>query len=509
VDSTQGIQAQTLANYRMVKKANLDIVPVVTKLDLPHSNPEGIKEQMFYILDIDPDEVVESSAKTGVGIDEIFKKIIEKVKPPPTADKVKQRMRCHLLDSWFDVHRGVVCMVKVVDGKMSKGDRVKFMFSDKVYDVQDLGILTPERMSLKDLKAGQVGYLVCGIRSIQEILLGDTIYGGDGQLTADHALQKFERKHAMVFASIYPCDSETFIDLEMAMDKLLLNDASVQAQKDQSDALGMGYTCGFNGVLHMEVFCERLTSEFGVDVVITAPSVPYIVTYNKHAGSALKGKSITINSPRDLPDPFKIETIEEPMVLATIISPAQFNGEINEICREHRGIHKSIQFLGDEQILMEFNIPLSEVVTSFYNRIKSLTSGHATVDFEDAGFQPSDLVKLDILVNGSKVDALSLICDRKQSVDIGKKLTAKLRETIDRQLYEIIVQAAIGTKIVARERIAPYRKDVLTKGGKTVGGGDVTRKMKLLNRQKEGKKRMKQIGNVSLSQDAFLSVLKM
>lgn len=512
VDASQGIQAQTLANYKLVQDANLFVIPVLTKIDLPHADPDKVKEQLLTVLDIDPDDVLLTSAKTGQGVSEILEAIVMRASPPvvpstlPNSDIPFQSgdFMMQILDSWFDRHRGVVCLVKVVRGVVRPGDLIKSISGTLVYEIQDVGVLSPDKIPVPLLSEGHVGYLMAGIKSIKDVALGDTLYKSSMTMTTANALVPFKRNASMVYAGIYPLIDEGVDQLRSAIDKLLLNDASVEMVLENSEALGTGFRCGFNGVLHMEVFCERLVAEFGIQVMITAPTVPYRVFLKNDPE-----KFVTVSSAKDFPSQEFVAKVQEPMMIASIVCPDMYIGVINEIAADHRGIHDDLEYISETQVLIKFKVPLSEIVSTFYTRVKSETSGHASVDFVDAGFQDSELVKVDVLVNGDKIDALSSICEKSKAPETGRRIASKLRSEITRQNFEIIIQAAIGSKFVARERLAPYRKDVLTKSGKTVGGGDESRKKKLIEQQKEGKKKLKQVGSVHLSQEAFFSILKL
>eukprot|EP00474_Spongospora_subterranea_P005102 CRZ05560.1 hypothetical protein [Spongospora subterranea] len=516
VDSSQGLQAQTIAVLSMARSAGLDIVPVLTKCDLPASQPNRVAEQLLNAFDIDPDTVLLTSAKTGMGIDKILDAIISRVRPPTPTVPVATGTRALIVDAWFDSYRGAICLVKVDHGTLSVGDRIGVFHSRSSYVVQDVGIVTPSRVSTKSLRAGQVGFVVAGVKTLQHLRLGDTIFtvddavrhlalaNGDapGSLFVGKVpLPGFSAPKPMVWASVFPVDSDDLEGLQDAFDKLTMNDISLHVQRDLSVALGSGFRCGLLGVLHLEVLKDRIHDEFGIPTIVTAPTVQCVAVAK---GS---GNHISVSSPAQFPNPSTIEKFLEPYILATIICPEHYMGRLQELCKARRGIHQSVSFLDDSSVLMKYKLPMTEIVQDFYSQIKSLSAGYASFDYEEAGMEEADLILLDILLNGKPVDALSTICVRENSHAIGKGIALRLKENIQRQSFEVIIQAAIGSKMVARERIPPFRKDVLTKSGKTVGGGDKSRKMKLLQKQNKGKKRMKSIGTIEVPQEAFLSVL--
>lgn len=505
IDASQGIQAQTLANFRLAKAAGLDLIPVLSKIDLSNQlEIDSLKTQLVDVFGFDASvKPLETSAKKGLGIDEVLEAISTRVRPPTPA--VGTQLRAHLLDCWFNVHRGVISLVKVVEGEIRTGDTVHLVHGRQEIEIQETGVVTPALFNTGVLRAGQVGYIVTGLRNSKDVVLGDTLCSSGNQNSIE-MFEALDRNHPMVFASIYPSDSCTFFQLRGAVEKLLLNDASVTTEIESSDALGMGFQCGFNGILHMEVFCDRLRNEFNVDVIVTSPTVPYKV----HMKGAKEGEEpVMIQNPREFPEAFDIDSVEEPFVNALIICRETDIGDIHELARTHRGSVEEMDYISEQQIQITACMPLSEVVVSFYNKLKSITSGHGTVDFKDGGFRFSDLVKVDLKINGKIVDALSIVCERKLAPKRGRVLVQKLKDTLDRQNFEIVIQAMIGTKVQARQRLAPFRKDVLMKGSKLVGGGDESRKNKLLQKQKEGKKMMKTVGVVSIPQEAFLTILKL
>lgn len=534
IDSSQGVQAQTLANYYTAMDADLDIIPVLSKIDLPHSDIKSVGEQIQTAFDMDPSTALPISSKTGLGIDSVFSAIIDRVRPPPTpitdgVDPLTVPLRALVFDSWFDVHRGVICLIKVVEGSIRKGDKIASYYGDQSYDVQEIGLQMGRGMKEVDaLHTGSVGYMIGGIKTTKEIRLGETFFkigsrkglnrtqvpnahgGTDNLALANLTTSKsdvvplpgFKPARSMVFAGLFPAGAAGFEELQTAIEKLLLNDPSVVVEKESSQALGLGFRCGFLGVLHMDVFSSRLEQDYGAPVIITAPTVPYEAVMKD--GSTLK-----IDSPSKFPDEYQVDHYLEPMVKASIIAPTQYLGDLVDLCNSHRGSMEEMVHLTSTRISLRYKLPLSEIVVDFYDQIKTISSGYASFDYDECGYEIADIVKLDLKLNGEPVDALCVVCDRSKAEQRARKLTAKLKEKIDRQNFEVIIQAAIGTKIIARDRIAPFRKDVLIKSGKTVGGGDVTRKKKLLEKQKAGKRRMKSVGNVELNEEVFTSVMKL
>lgn len=495
VDCSQGIQAQTLATYYAAKERGLQVVPVLTKIDMPHAQPEDSILSLSSLLDVDPDTVLLTSAKSGIGITDVLPAVIDRL-PAPACDP-QAPLKCLLVDSYYDDYRGIVCLVKVVDGSIAPGDKIVSSHQKTKYEVQETGVLLPHRFKTSGLYGGQVGYIIAGMKTTTEAKVGDTFF-------REHApvepLPGFQEAKSMVFASMYPTDDCSFEDLRVAIEKLTLNDASVTAQIETSGALGMGFRCGFLGLLHMEVFHQRLSDEQNMQVLVTAPMVPYTVIDPK-------GATQYVETPGSFPESTKYYEVLEPMVEASIITPAEYLGPILSLAKDKRGVQTNLVYLEDERVILTINVPWQEVVTNFYNELKTISSGYATLNYRETEPQKSDIVKVDILINGKVLDALSFVCHRSKATVDGRALCQKLKKVIERQQYEISIQACLGGKIFAKERIAPYRKDVLIKSGKTVGGGDATRKKKLLAKQKEGKKRMKTVSNVQLSQDAFWSVL--
>ncbi len=492
VDASQGIEAQTLANAYKAIDANLEIIPVINKIDLPSARAEDIALELEQVLTLPADEAIFASAKTGVGVDDILKAIVERI-PSPTGDS-ERPLKAMIYDAKVDPHRGVVCHVRVIDGVLRKGDKIKLMAAERTYQVTELGVFRPKMSSLPELSPGQVGYVFAGIKTIHDVHIGDTITL-DGK-PCDEALPGYQPPLQMVFCDFYPGPGTTSPDLREAMEQLWLNDSSFNFSPVASAALGTGFRCGFLGLLHMKIIQERLERESEVDVVQTAPTVGFEIL--------LRGGNVEIiESPADLPGMDKVEEIREPYVKSEIITPARYIGNVMTLSEERRGIYKRTEYLSPDRALLIYEFPLSEIIYDYFDRLKSVTSGYATMDYEMIGFRRDNLVKLDILVNGTVVDALSVIVHRSRAEFRGRKMLMRLRKEIDRHLFEVPLQAAIGGKIIARETIKALRKDVTAK----CYGGDVTRKRKLLEKQKEGKKRMKQVANVSIPQSAFMAVL--
>lgn len=492
VDAAQGVQAQTMANFYLAFDQNLKIIPIINKIDMTAADPERVSNQMIKTFDFNKEEMILASAKTGIGIQEILNSVIERI-PAPVGYK-DRNLKALLFDSWFDDYRGVICLVAVHDGIMKKGDDISLSHSGSRYEVLECGLMYPNQVQCEALYPGQVGYLIAGMKTVKEAWIGDTICHTKKEV---HPFPGFKRAKPMVFAGIYPVVTADFEILQDAMEKLTLNDASVSVEKKSSDALGIGFRCGFLGLLHMDVFRQRLEQEYNVDVIATAPSVLYKLKMTN-------GEETYIERPSDFPEVTKIDTIFEPIINATIILPKKYLGGIIKLCEDKRGVQKNMTFMDEERIILYYKLPLNEVATDFYDQIKSLSSGYASFDYEDAGYEPADLVKMDILLNGKAVDALSVIVHEESAYNIGKELVSKLRKEIPRQMFEIAIQAAIGAKIIARENISALRKNVIAK----CYGGDISRKRKLLEKQKEGKKKMKRVGNVDIPQEAFLTILK-
>ncbi|HHN64506.1 MAG TPA: elongation factor 4 [Nitrospirae bacterium] len=491
VDATQGVEAQTLANAYLAVENDLELIPVINKIDLPQADPERVKEQIEEIVGIDCSEAILASAKYGEGTEEILEAIVQRI-PPPSGDDNKP-LKALIFDSWFDNYRGVVVLVRVFDGVVRPGMRIRLMSNNKEFEVTEVGVFTPKMLKVEELVSGEVGYIIAGIKNVRDTKVGDTIT--DASRPALEPCPGYKEVKPMVFCGFYPVETSDYESLKDALEKLKLNDASFSFEPESSGALGFGFRCGFLGLLHMEIIKERIEREFGIPIITTAPTVIYRVTKED-------GEEIYIDNPTRMPKkPLKIE---EPYVKATILVPQEFVGNMLTLCQEKRGIQKGFSYVSKDRIMLTYELPLSEILWDFYDRLKSLSRGYASFDYEFVGYRESDLVKLDILLNGEPVDALSLIVHRDKAYYRARAITEKLREVIPRQLFEVAIQAAIGSKIIARETVKALRKDVLAK----CYGGDVTRKKKLLEKQKEGKKKMKQLGRIEVPQEAFLSVLK-
>jgi GTP-binding protein LepA len=493
VDASQGVEAQTLANTYLAIENDLELVPVLNKIDLPSAEPDRIKEQIENIIGLDSSEAVLTSAKTGVGVDEVLEAIIAKV-PPPKGDR-NAPLKALIFDSWYDSYRGVIVLFRVIDGTLKKGTKIKFFNTGREYLTETIGVNRPRPTPIGELGPGEVGFLTASIKTVADVQIGDTITGA--QNPAQEALPGFQEVKPMVFAGLYPTDSAQYEDLRDAMDKLRLNDASFFYEPESSTALGFGFRCGFLGLLHMEIIQERLEREFNLDLITTAPGVRYRVTTSD-------GTVLEIDSPSQMPDPSRIAKIEEPFIEATILSHDSFLGGILPLLDEKRGVQRKFEYVTKDRVMLVYELPLNEIVLDFYDRLKSVSRGYASLDYHLSGYQESKLVKLDILVSGEPVDALSLIMHSDTAAAKGRLLTAKMKELIPRQLFEVPIQAAIGNKVIARETVKAMGKNVIAK----CYGGDISRKRKLLEKQKEGKKRMKKVGRVEIPQEAFLAVLK-
>jgi GTP-binding protein LepA len=493
VDASQGVEAQTLANAYLAIDHNLEIIPVINKIDLPSANIEEVKHQIEELVGLDASGAIPASAKAGIGTKEILEAVVKHI-PAPSGNP-DAPLRALLFDSWYDTYQGVVILVRVVDGTVRPKQKIRLYSNSAVYEVQSVGVFTPKMQQISELSQGEVGCIIAGIKRVSDAKIGDTIM--DAERPADAPLPGYKDVKPMVFAGIYPVDSDGYADLRDALEKLRLNDSSFTYEPETSLALGFGFRCGFLGLLHMDIIKERLEREFKLALIPTAPTVVYRVTKND-------GEVVMVDNPAKLPDVQDIQRIEEPMIVASLITPEQYLGSLIALCQERRGIQKEISYITKERVLLTYDLPLNEIVMDFYDRLKSLTKGYASLDYELSGYVESDLVKLDMLLNGEAVDALSLITHRDKAAVRGRQLAEKLKEVIPRQLYEVIIQAAIGAKIISRETVRALRKDVTAK----CYGGDITRKRKLLEKQKEGKKRMKQVGSVELPQEAFLAVLK-
>ena len=494
VDASQGIEAQTISNLYLAMEHDLEIIPVLNKMDLPSAMPEEVKDEMEELLGCNREDIVAASGKTGAGVDELLEAIINKV-PAPKGDP-DAPLQALIFDSVFNPFRGVIAYFRVLNGTLTTNDRVKFFHTEKAYHADEIGILrlTPEKR--KEVAAGNVGYIISGIKQAKEIEVGDTIT--HVERPCDKAIEGFEHVKPMVFAGIYPVDTDEYEELRDCMDKLQLNDASLTFEPESSAALGFGFRCGFLGMLHMEIIQERLEREFNMIVITTVPNVSY---YAFTSG----GEEMIVNNPSDFPDPVHLESVEEPFINAQIITKSDFVGAVMNLCIEKRGIMKNQVYLTSDRVELTFEMPLAEIVFDFYDRLKSISRGYASFDYHPTDYQKSNLIKMDILLNGDQVDALSALIHRDNAHTLGKKICLKLKELIPRQQFEIAIQAAIGAKIISRETVKALRKDVTAK----CYGGDITRKRKLLEKQKKGKKRMKQIGSVEIPQEAFLAVLKL
>jgi GTP-binding protein LepA len=493
VDASQGVEAQTLANVYLALENNLEIIPVLNKIDLPSADPEGVKRQIQDAIGLDTSDTVMASAKEMIGIREILEQVVKKV-PPPKAP-LDATFRGLIFDSWFDSYQGVVVLIRVMEGRVKKGDQIKFMVTDKNYEVLKLGVFTPFPTNLEALEAGEVGFAICGIKDIRDVKVGDTVT--DAKKPATEPLPGFQKMKPMVFSGIFPVEGPDFENLKEALEKLTLNDSSLQYEKETSAALGFGFRCGFLGLLHMEIVQERLEREFNLNLITTAPTVVYRVY-------TTDGVMQEIDNPSRLPDQSRIEKMEEPMVKLTLHTPTEFIGALLKLCEDKRGIQVKMEYTSDTRVMIVYRLPLNEMVMDFYDRLKSISKGYASMEYELDGYQESDLVKMDILINAEPVDALSVIVHRTKAQNRGRSLTAKLKELIPRQQFQVAIQAALGSKVIARETLGALRKDVTAK----CYGGDISRKRKLLEKQKEGKKRMKAIGRVDVPQEAFLAILK-
>ena len=492
VDAAQGVEAQTMANYYLAVNQNLAIVPVINKIDLPAADPDRVRAEIEEVLALPADDAVAISAKQGIGIEEVLEAVVRLI-PPPRGD-LNKPLRALIFDSHFDQYRGVVPIFRVVDGEMRKGTQIRMMSTNAVFQVDEVGVFRPHQSPVECLKAGDTGYLVAQIRSISETRVGDTITLAEGGAT--EVLPGYREVQPMVYCGLYPIDSVDYANLKDALGKLKLNDAALVWEPETSVALGFGYRCGFLGLLHMEIVQERLEREFNLNLIATSPSVLYDI-YKRD------GTMVTIQNPTDLPPINEIDYIEEPIVNATIITPELYVGQIMDLAQGRRGTFKTMEYPSDGRCTLHYELPLGEIITDFFDQLKSRTRGYASLDYEVAGHRRSDLVRLDILVNSEKVDALSIIVHTDKAFYIGRALTEKLKEVMPRQQFEVPIQATLGSKVIARENVKALRKNVLAK----CYGGDISRKRKLIEKQKEGKKRMKRVGNVEIPQEAFLAVL--
>jgi GTP-binding protein LepA len=493
VDASQGVEAQTLANVYLALDRNLEIIPVINKIDLPSADVEGAKHQIEEVIGLDASGAIPASAKQGIGIREILESVIKNI-PAPVGDPAAP-LKALLFDSWYDTYQGVVVLVRVMEGAVRPNQKIKLWSTGALHEVQSVGVFTPKMSQRNELSPGEVGYIIAGIKRVADAKIGDTIT--DALDPAAQPLPGYKEVKPMVFSGLYPTVSEDYADLKDALEKLRLNDSSFTYEPETSLALGFGFRCGFLGLLHMDIIKERLEREFKLSLIPTAPTVIYQVTKNN-------GDVVLIDNPAKLPDIQEILKIEEPFIIASIITPEQYVGPLIALCQERRGNQKEITYITKDRVVIRYELPLNEIVMDFYDRLKSLTKGYASMDYDLSGYVESDLVKLDMLMNSEPVDALSLITHRDKAAVRGRQLAEKLKEVIPRQMYEVIIQAAIGSKIISRETVRALRKDVTAK----CYGGDITRKRKLLEKQKEGKKKMKQIGSIELPQEAFLAVLK-
>ncbi|HHC80680.1 MAG TPA: elongation factor 4 [Flavobacteriia bacterium] len=496
VDAAQSIQAQTISNLYLALENDLEIIPVLNKVDLPSANPDEVTDDIVDLLGCDPEEVIHASGKTGFGVDTILEAIIERI-PAPTGD-VNEPLQALIFDSVYNSYRGVETYFRVLNGEIKKGQRIKFMSTDNEYFADEVGTLKLKQVAKPSIKAGDVGYLITGIKTAVEVKVGDTIT--DAKNPTQHRIDGFEDVKPMVFAGIYPVDTEDYEELRNSMEKLQLNDASLVFIPESSAALGFGFRCGFLGMLHLEIIQERLEREFGMTVITTVPNVSYHAFTNKNPDEI-----ILVNNPSDLPEPSKLNRVEEPYIKASIITKSDFVGPVMSLCIEKRGEITNQTYLTTERVELTFNMPLAEIVFDFYDRLKTVSKGYASFDYHPTEMKASKLVRVDILLNGQTVDALSALIHADNAYNIGKKMCEKLRQLIPRQQFDIPIQAAIGAKIISRETVKALRKDVTAK----CYGGDISRKRKLLEKQKKGKKRMRQVGNVEIPQEAFMAVLKL
>jgi len=495
VDAAQGVEAQTVANAYAAIDAGLELIPVLNKVDLPGADPDGVAAQVADLLGGDPGEALRISAKTGEGVTDVLESIVQRIPPPAGAPEAPPRAL--IFDSEFDQYRGVVAFVRMVDGRFAKEEPIKAMQAGTQADIDDIGFFTPKMTPAKGMAAGEVGYVITGIKDVTKLRVGDTLTSREQP--AATALPGYREVRPMVFCGLFPIDTDRYSDLRDALDRLALNDAALSYEPETSDALGFGFRCGFLGLLHMDIVRERLEREYDLELLATTPNVRYEVTLIN------TGEVVEVRSPTDMPDPAEIESISEPFIRATIITPNDFVGPVMELCQKRRGEHVGLHYLSPTRVQVQYDLPLAEIVLDFFDQLKSRSKGYASLDYEPIENRPSDLVKLDVLLAGDKVDALSLIVHKEASYDQGRTLVERLRKTIPRQQFDVPVQAAIGANVIARETVKAVRKDVTAK----LYGGDVSRKKKLLEKQKKGKKRMKQVGAVEVPQEAFLAVLEM
>ena len=493
VDAAQGIEAQTLANCYLALDNDLEIAPVINKIDLPSARPDEVKQEIEDVIGIEAEDAPMISAKTGLNVEDVLETIVEKI-PAPNGDE-DAPLKALIFDSYYDSYKGVVCYVRIIDGKVKPGTKVKLMATNKVYDITEVGVFTPKLMPISELSAGDVGYITASIKNVADARVGDTVTEAN-RPTAE-ALPGYKKAVPMVYSGIYPVDGAKYDELKEALEKLQINDAALDFEPETSIALGFGFRCGFLGLLHMEIIQERIEREFNLDIITTAPSVVYKVTKTN-------GETIELTNPTNLPEPTEIDYMEEPIVKASIIAPTEYVGAIMDLCQERRGVYIDMEYLETTRVSINYEIPLNEIVYDFFDTLKSRTRGYASFDYEFKGYTTTELVKLDILLNGDVVDALSMIVPKERAYHKGRGIAEKLKEIIPRQMFEVPIQAAIGSKVIARETVKAMRKDVLAK----CYGGDISRKKKLLEKQKEGKKRMRQVGSVEVPQEAFMAVLK-
>ena len=493
VDATQGIQAQTLANCYLALDNDLEIVPVINKIDLPSARPDEIKQEIEDVIGIEAENAPLISAKTGLNIEDVLETIVQNV-PSPEGDE-EAPLKALIFDSYYDSYKGVVCYVRLKDGKIKPGTKIKFMSTGKVYEIIEVGVFTPALMPIKELSAGEVGYITASIKNVRDARVGDTVTYADNP--TKEALPGYKPAIPMVYSGIYPVDGAKYEELKEALEKLQINDAALAFEPETSVALGFGFRCGFLGLLHMEIIQERIEREFNLDIITTAPSVIYKVIKTN-------GEKIELTNPTNLPSMTEVDYMEEPVVKASIISPTEYTGAIMELCQDRRGRYIDMQYIEETRVVINYDIPLNEIVYDFFDTLKSKTRGYASLDYELKGYEQSKLVKLEILLNGDNVDALSMIVPESKAYQRGRGIAEKLKEIIPRHMFEVPIQAAVGSKIIARETVKAMRKDVLAK----CYGGDISRKKKLLEKQKEGKKKMRQLGSVEVPQEAFMAVLK-
>ena len=494
VDASQGVEAQTLANVYLAIENDLEIIPVLNKIDLPGAEPERVLAEIEEVVGLDCSGAIRASAKEGIGVDEILESVVHLV--PPPEDNIEEPLRALIFDSYYDPYRGVIIYFRVVDGKVKQGDRIKLMASGKEYEIDELGILSPNQIKVGELHAGEVGYIAAAIKAVEDARVGDTITLAKAQ--AESPLPGYAEAKPMVFCGLFPTDADQYEDLRDALDKLKLNDAALNYEPETSSAMGFGFRCGFLGLLHMEIVQERLEREYNLDLITTAPSVVYRVTTNE-------GEVMEIDNPSQLPDPNYREKIEEPYINLEIITPETYVGTLMELCQGRRGVFKDMRYFAQNRTTLIYEVPLAEIVTDFFDQLKSRSRGYASMEYSILGYRENKLVRLDILVNKDKVDSLAMIVHRDKAYNVGRALTEKLKELIPRHQFKIPIQASIGSKVIASEHIPALRKDVLAK----CYGGDISRKKKLLQKQAKGKKRMKAIGTVDVPQEAFMAVLKL